>query len=271
MGPNGGPAFDLFHLSKDPFSAINDTGLMRSYVYTMHQQGLNANATCEYSTSRPIVFSAEESSSVDFVEYTGSCDSSLGWGDLSVPIRIPKGFFKTLGSWVCESLIDPPAAKRYMIYLALQISEVDPLFSATNTNTGQNLLSITCTIPPLNFGSYDVTFNSSRNQFQVFGEAPPASSPNPNPAGVIEGPFRDYILRSTGQFIPLMQNSFSNMLVESVIASAVKIFESPAAAHDQERLRLYAAMLNGIMEYLVGFSFLTFLTQRGVANTTVVQ
>ncbi|KAJ2915370.1 hypothetical protein MD484_g5039, partial [Candolleomyces efflorescens] len=245
MGPNGSPASNISSLSMDAFS--NATDLMRSYVYNLTQQGFNANTVCEYETTSLITFTEAEAGGLDVMEYRGSCDSASGWLDLyPSPGGVPKGWYKTLASWVCESSQDHPAAKRYKIHLSLKIGEDDPLFSASNSG----FINIGCTTAPLTFGLYEVTFNSSRNQFEVSRDplpAPPAS--DSNSTGIFDASFRDVILSNTNAFIPLMQNSVSNMLVESVVASGVKIFQSPAGAHGEDHLKLYAAMLNGIMEY----------------------
>ncbi|KAJ2915528.1 hypothetical protein MD484_g4873, partial [Candolleomyces efflorescens] len=249
MGPNGSPVSNVSRLIEDPFATQQD--VMQSYTYKMTQQGFNANTTCEYETGSPIAFTEGQSSGLDIMEYTGLCDPALGWRDLdrSARIRVPRGSLKTLGSWVCESTSDFVSDKWYRIYLSLRVSQDDPLFSTANSSPG--LINIRCTIPPLSFGLYEVTFDSFRNRFEVSRDPITAPPPeDPNSRGTLDELFRTSVIWNTNELIPQMQNSLTNMLVESVVASGVKIFQSPASAHGEDHLRLYAAMLNGIMEYL---------------------
>jgi len=227
IGPNGVPAFDTLHTS--PFSNKKTVAGMLSYNYTLEQQGLTSNISCIYDTQSPIRFGPLDPSAGPWAfQYNGTCE---GAADVLTNVfffaspNSPNG----VGFWACQS---PPAVgllPSYTIYLS------------GHNNYNSSVGNITCTVYPIQPAVYQVTY---RSQPDIFSSTKPiATSPQ------LYSRLTEYALVGLGGVIQQSQNWDANLVIESVFTFGVKSFGLQAYEKNPTYLRLYEAMIQGILEY----------------------
>jgi len=225
IGPDGIPAFDT--LKTSPFSDQNTRDGMLSYKYTLEQQGLISNIGCVYDTESPVTFWTLDDRTRYALQYNGTCD---GKGEVLrgvVPFVVPN----VLGFWACGSPANGAQDPSYFIYLR------------GRANYAKSFGNITCTISPLKPATFPVTYQSQSRFFFVkeLTSVSPATYPR-----LIEK-----TLEALGDIVQKSQNSESNLVAESVVTFGVSSFRLHPYVQDQQYLRLYEAMIQGMLEYEV--------------------
>ena len=231
IGPNGVPAFDT--LENSPFSDQKTRDGMLSYGYTLEQQGLTSKINCVYDTESPVRFWPLPDGTAFSLQYNGTCD---GKADVLTDVQqfIIPASYNNLGFWACGSPSNGAQDPSYFIYLR------------GRQNYGKSIGNITCTISPIKPATFQVTYQSQSRIFSVKGSTSVSSATYPR---LIEK-----TLVALGGIIAQSQNTQSNLVAESVITFGVKSFRLPPYVQDQRYLRLYEAMIQGILEYEVCLS-----------------
>ena len=201
------------------------------YTYTLQQQGIESSINCSRDSQSPVRVYPSDQSAVGTVQFNGTCD---GQDDV-----LPDGTtFTSLNSnnsltfWACKSRGTNESS--YLLYLhGLQ-------------NYAESIGNITCTasiqpaILEVEYGSYFGLFRS-----RGFIETSPATSSG----------FIDQAVAGLGTIIADAQNRELNLVANSVVALGVRYFGLPADGQQDEYLRLYEAMLQGMLEYEVSRYF----------------
>ena len=235
MGPNGARAFDTLDSSKldDLNVAVQNVSdfnsFFPSYAYTLHQQGISSNISCSRESQSPVQVYPSDQSAVGTVQFNGTCD---GQDDV-----LPNATtFTSLNSnnsltfWACKST----NSSSYLLYLrGLQ-------------NYAESIGNITCTasiqpaILPVTYDSYSGVFSSD----DVIETSPTTFSG-----------FIDQAVGELGTLIADAQTQELNLVANSVTAFGVRYFNLSADGQQKDYLRLYAAMLQGTLEYEVSHCF----------------
>jgi hypothetical protein len=229
IGPNGVPAFDT--LENSPFSDQKTRDGMLSYGYTLEQQGLTSKISCVYDTESPVRFWPLPDGTAFALQYNGTCDRKADVLTDVVQFITPASY-NELGFWACGS---PSGAQdpSYFIYLR------------GRSNYAKSIGNITCTISPIRPATFPVTYQS---QSRIFSVKESSSVSSTTYSRLIER-----MLVGLGGIVKESQNSEANLVAESVITFGVKSFRLHPYVQDQQYLRLYEAMIQGILEYEVCF------------------
>jgi hypothetical protein len=225
IGPNGVPAFNT--LQRSPFDT--NAAAMISYNYTLDYQGFASNISCKYDTQSPIRFAPVTNNTL-MVASNGTCD---GLADVltDVKVFVTPNTNNTLTFWACKSVPTGGEQPTYYIYLRGRL------------NYATAIGNITCALSPIQPAIFPVTYQSSPGIFS--SQESKAMFPNTFP-GIIEK-----ALIAVGGVVLEAQNVQANLVAESVITFGVKAFQLPPYEPNQQYLRLYEAMLQGIVEYEV--------------------
>jgi len=231
LGPNGVPAFNT--LKPSPLSDPVMMAGMRSYVYTLNHQGLTSKVSCSYEPTGPIVFS----NSTDSLRYNVPSCRALGGN--SILTNVPS-FSSPLGRnnlmyWACQSA-DTTQAPSYSIYLFGYLGSYE-----------KNFGNITCTVDPIHPAVFPVEYQSTARVFSAGAALSQNASAtySPNAFSVLA----NYSLIGLGGVISEGQNSDSNLVAESVITFGVKSFNLDPYVRNDQYLRLFEQMIQGIIEY----------------------
>ena len=239
LGPNGVASLNTLQLS--PFDTNAEA--MISYNYTLNQQGFASDITCEYDNQSPINFTAVPGNPL-MVAYNASCpDLGLASVLTNVVDYPTPNTNNTLTFWACKSAQEPT----YHVYLRGRIKYAP-------------IANITCIVSSIQPEIFPVEYQSAPNIFS--SKEPNASFANAPLANATPGLILiEHALGGLGAVIQESQNIQSNLVAESVITFGVKNFKLEPYERNEKYLRLYEAMIKGILEYevcLVNSSFLSF-------------
>ena len=219
-GPNGIPAFNT--LAASSFSdAISDSSL--PYNYTLELQGISTNLTCVYETDSPIIYS---DAAPNLWQFTGTCPPGQDFLWPNMYVVSPSNH--TLGFWACQTT---PLGDSFNLYLR-----------------GTNLYStdignVTCTISPIRPAVFLLTFISQDGTFTTQG--PISTSPGTSTELLKSA------VNGVGDIIWKAQSLMSNMVADMMVGLALEFFELPPDSQDENYLRLYEAVIQGMLDYEV--------------------
>ena len=224
IGPNGIPG--LGSLKPSPLSDAENNAAIHSYNYTFDQQGLTSNTSCIYAPQSPIIFSPV-SNDTSAVWVNGSCNE-IGLTDVVTYYSTPDTN-GTLALWACESI---PTGEQYPAYYIYLRGRGD--YATTIGN-------ISCTVSPIQPAVFPVTYQSSTGFFTT-EEQITASAP----AEI----FSDLIEDAIWVFQALLQQAQTvsvNLVAALVQELGVQDFKLPQDEQNEQYLRLYQAMIQGIL------------------------
>ena len=227
-GPDGAPAFNT--LQNSPFSDPKITAGMISYNYTLENQGLISNVSCIYDTENRVNVSQISPDERFALQYDGSCE---GASDVLTNVEqyITFNANNTLTFWACKSAPNGTTEPSYFIYLR------------GLANYESSIGNITCTVSPIQPAIFPVMYQSVTGIFSANKSI--STSPTTFPR------FLDNAVLGLGDIILQAQGSQVNLVAESVFTLAIKSFDLEQYAQNEQYLRLFEAMIQGILEYEV--------------------
>jgi hypothetical protein len=228
LGPNG--VASLNTLQRSPFDT--DPAAMISYNYTLNQQGFASNITCTYVDQSPITYAPVPGTNNHMLTYNTSCHE-LGLASvLTDVVDYPTiNTYNTLMFWACKSFPTDGKEPTYYVYLR-------------GRENYASIADITCSVSSIQLAIFPVEYQSAASIFSS-PEEPSATFATMTP-GLME-----LALGGLGAVIQESQNIQSNLVAESVITFGVKNFQLQPYKRNETYLRLYEAMIEGIIEYEV--------------------
>jgi len=225
LGPNGVPAFNTL---KPSVFDTNAAGMI-SYNYTLDHQGFSSNLSCKYDTQSPIRYTAVANNTL-LVAYNATCDGLANV--LTKVVDFPTlNVNNTLTFWACKSVPTGKEAPTYYVYLRGRL------------NYATAIGNITCSLSPIQPAIFPVMYQSVPGIFT--SKEPTVTFPNTFPELI------ERALVALGGIVWEAQNFQTNLVAESVITFGVKAFRLPPYQPNEQYLRLYEAMIQGIVEYEV--------------------
>jgi hypothetical protein len=198
------------------------------YNYTLNLQGLFTNTTCSYSDTSPIDFTTISPS---LLQYNGTCPT--GQDIIAGTNFVTINSNSTLGFWACNTSSQGSSQESYNLYLSGWGGYTPPIGN------------ITCSLSPVYPAVFPVTYRSQQDVFSIGDTA--LNSVN----GTTSTDIISRSVKALGSVILDAQNSQANLVAESIITFGVKSFQLPPYTRDITYLRLYEAMIKGILEYEV--------------------
>ena len=233
LGPNGVPVPNAL-----PYpSFLNNTDPKAeqiSYNYTLDLQGLSSSISCSYANSTPIIFSSVANGGPWVFNYTSTCLPpnqdillNVNWTTLD-----PGGH---LGFWACK-MPSLGGVDQYVLYLSGRG------YYATAIG------NITCILSPVQPAIFPVTYRSQSGFFSAQNHTTISTNTSSTNAS---SHLIERAIRGLGSVMLESQNTDSNVVAESIIATGVKSFGLQPYVQDPKYLQLYEAMFQGIIEYEV--------------------
>jgi hypothetical protein len=241
IGPAGIPAFNSLDTEGNPFETLAIRNGMVSYNYTLSQQGLEAVVSCLRSEGSPVSsYAIEGLNSTLLVSTNGTCDEDGLQQVLTNVTDYPTlNVDNSLAYWACkESPSQDPLHPTYFVYLR------------GRANYRDSLGNITCRISPMRARDLDVAYHSLPGSFTsrattTLGDA----SQRPT-----FSPFTDWLLVGLGNLIWEGQNWSSNLFAEAVLSMGAKNLNISSFEPSDEHLRLFEALIQGVLEYEVSLT-----------------
>ena len=227
IGPNGVPAFDTI-----PASSFKDamTAPDLFYDYTLELQGVFNNVTCAYTynpASIPIKYIFQQDV-LALWQYNGTC--LPGQDILSPALYLVPPSNNSLAFWACKT-----GGDLYTLYI-WGSSTVEGGYT---TGIG----NITCSVAPFQPALFPLTYTGQSGVFAVQNHV--SISPNTSTELLTRA------IKGLGGNIQESQGVQSNLLAESIISFGVKYFGQQPYVQNETYLRLYEAMIQGILDYEV--------------------
>jgi hypothetical protein len=234
IGPNGIPAFNT--LLPSPFTTIAaDTFL--SYNYSLDLQGISNNVSCSYAEDSPVNFGLPFAPITYVWQFNGTCPSGQDFLGTTAWSTIASN--NTLGFWACQTATSGNA---YNVYLR----------GIKNYYT--SIGNITCIVEPVQPAVFKLDYTGTAG---VFNSTQTAISTSP-------GTSTELVTRAVGALGNIVwqaQNEESNLIAESVITFGIKSFNLPQYVPADGYLRLYEAMIGGIIDYEATYIRLLYSTK----------
>ena len=220
IGPNGVPGFDTV-----PASSFKDamTAPDLFYNYTLELQGVFSNVTCAY-TYNPAAVPINYTSVQSFVQYNGTCPP--GQDILSPALYLVPRSNSSLAFWACKT-----GGDLYTLYIV------------GGNYYEKEIGNITCNVAPFQPALFPLTYTGQSGVFAV--QNPVSTWPNTSTQLLTRA------IKGLGATIDEAQGIESNLLAESVFSIGVKFFGLQPYVQNETYLRLYEAMIQGILDYQV--------------------
>ena len=242
IGPNGIPAFDTLLPSLFTKTAADS---FLPYNYSLDLQGISNNVSCSYATDSPVSFGLPFAPITYVYQFNGTCPPGQDFLGTTAWSTIASG--NTLGFWACETSTSGDA---YNVYLR----------GIKNYNA--SIGNITCVIEPVQPAVYKLDYTGKSG---VFNSTQTAVSTSPGTSteltrraigalGNVRDLFHLYNSNLTFVFFQIVwqaQNQESNLVAESVFTFGIKDFNLPQYVPVDGYLRLYEAMIGGMIDYVV--------------------
>jgi len=205
-----------------------------TYNYTLELQGISSNVTCAYNPDSPVALTIPLT---DIWQFAGACTPPEQDLYLNTTTFVSLASNNSLAFWAC--LAEPTDS--YNLYFRG--------YSNYKTEIG----NITCTLSPIRPTVFPLTYTGLSDIFTT--QAPIATAPSSS--SQIGSP----MVNSLGSIVWEAQDVQSNLFAESIITAGVKSFVLPPETQSAGYLRLYEAMIQGILDYEATYVRLLYSTQ----------
>jgi len=240
VGPNGIPAFDTLLPSPLSDEAVKS---YISYNYSLDLQGISSKVSCAYQPTTPITYQVVG----NIFHYNGSCPTDQG-NILAKANFVAVPSNNSLGFWACQT---SQTGDAYDVYFSGRI------------NYAQGIGDIACTVAPAQPALYRLNYAGLSG---VFSTAEPIStSPNTSTELITRS------IMGLGDVVCVAKNPESNLVAESVITFGVKDFGLPPYNQSNTYLRLYEAMVQGILDYQATYIRLIYSTKVSTAPSSCLR
>ena len=221
-GPNGIPVFNT--LSNSSFSswlsvASSLSGL--SHNYTLELQGVSNNVTCAYTPYANVTFFGIYDWTV-----SGICQQPTETF-LNPPVYAVSPSNHTLGFWACRR---STTGQSYDLFLR-----------GTN-HYESNIGNVTCTISSTQV-VVSLTYSSHLGAFTTQEHTPTSLKNNTKPM--------DTAVQGVGDVLWKAQSRETNLVGDMIVGLAGGFLKLPTHAEDARYLRLFEAVIQGILDYEV--------------------
>ena len=220
-GPNGISVFNT--LSNSPFSLwLSDVsvGPTLSYNYTLDLQGVSNNVTCAYTQHANVTYIG-----TDVWTVSGICQEPTE--TFLMPPAYPVTPSKhTLGFWACRR---SPTGQSYDLFFR-------------GSNLFENIGNVTCTISSIRV-VFPVTYSSQLGAFTT-QEYTDTSLKNITK-------LMDTAVQGVGDVIWKAQSRETNLVGDMMVGLAGEFLKSPTDAGSAMYLRLFEAVIQGMLDYEV--------------------
>ncbi|KAJ2926510.1 hypothetical protein H1R20_g10572, partial [Candolleomyces eurysporus] len=245
IGPNGVPAFNALQTSPDPFADDDIRRRMVSYNYTLNHQGFASNISCFYDDTSPIRYrNIMNINTTLFISSSGSCDPAAGLQDVlqDVPNYTMLDSNNTMTYWACKQIPQPGSLEpTYFVYLRGRM------------RYESSIGNITCRISPMRAQEYLVTYHSVPGYFTTSRALVAQPPQKPTFAWYIE-----WGLVGLGNAIWEGQNWSANLVAEAVFSLGAKKLNLVTRERNPIYLKMYEAMIQGMLEYEATYSRLIY-------------
>lgn len=226
LGPNGIPALDT--LSSTSFATESTTPDL-FYNYTLGLQGVSNNVSCFYDTSSPVYYTATVNGTTSALwQINGTCPPGRDVL-LNATYLVPPSS-NSLGFWACK---------------ASDVGDSFYVYIRGSKFYAQGIGNITCNVAPYQLAVYPLQYMGQPSVFNFLDQAPISTSPRT---------YTELLTRSImalGSNFVEGQTMSANAIAESVITYGVKSLGLQPYVQDPQYLRLYEAMIQGILDYEV--------------------
>lgn len=247
IGPNGIPAVNTIQNSSNPFANDAIRKRMVSYNYTLNHQGLASNVSCYYDNTSPIRFrNISYTNTTRIMSSFGICDSAAGMQEVlpaeGVHDYVTLNANNTLTYWACKQIPQPGSLEpTYFVHLR------------GRGNYKTSIGNITCRISPMRAQEYSVNYLSVPGYFTTSRAYAAQSAQKPTFSRYIE-----WGLVGFGNIIWEGQNWSSHLVAETVVSLAMKKLKISTREQNPVSLKMYEAMVQGMLEYGVSRSDVAF-------------
>ncbi|RXW15162.1 hypothetical protein EST38_g10692 [Candolleomyces aberdarensis] len=246
LGPDGIPAFNSLQDSFNPITDYETRRQIVSYNYTLNHQGFEANVSCVFDKTSPIEYHAiGGTNSTLVISSNGTCDATAGLQNvLEDVLTYPTlNTDNTLTYWACKQIPQPGSLDpTYFVYLRGRRSYE------------KSIGNITCRISPMRAQDYVVVYQSLQGYF--VSQAITSAS-HSSPRRTFDR-FVEWGLVGLGNVVWEAQNWSGNIFAEAVFSSAAKNLNLSTFEQHSEYLKLYEAMIEGVLEYQATYSRLIY-------------
>ncbi|KAJ2926295.1 hypothetical protein H1R20_g10796, partial [Candolleomyces eurysporus] len=246
LGPNGIPAFNSLQDSSNPFTNHETRRRMVSYNYTLNHQGFEVNVSCNNHTTSPIEHHLIDGIDTNLViKHNGTCDGAAGLQNVleNVPEYVTLNTNNTLMYWACKQIPQPGSLDpTYFVYFRGRVK-----YEASIGN-------ITCRISPMRAKDYAVVYQSLPGYFVSQG----TTSASDSSSRRTFDRFVEWGLVGLGNVVWEAQNWSGNIFAEAVFSVAAKNLNLSTREQHPEYLKLYAAMVEGVLQYQATYSRLIY-------------
>ena len=250
IGPNGLPAFDTLLPSLFTKTAADS---FLPYNYSLDLQGISNDVSCFYEIDSPIFFFLPFAPAIYVYQFNGTCPPGQDFLGPTTWTTIASN--NTLGFWACQLSILGDA---YNVYLR----------GIKNYNA--SIGNITCIVGPVQPAVFKLDYTGKSGVFNSTQTAISTSSGTStelvrraigalgNVRGLSHTPCNSNLMFYFFQIVWQAQNEEANLVAESVFTFGIKNFDLPIYERVDGYLRLYEAMISGIIDYEVCFVVLPY-------------
>lgn len=227
IGPNGISVFGNLPQLPPAASVIPD-----SYNYTLNLQGFTSNVSCSYDTTSPVTLTPTPATPL-LSYFDGSCPAGRGVLENTTfyPVFVDSANNNSLGYWACLTS-HPDSSEAYNTYL-----RGDGAYAEMTGN-------MTCTVSSIQSAIFPVVYYNQTNLFIVDSTSGPSVS-------AISPALMRIAINSVGGVLWGSQQYEANFVGESIITFGVKSFGLQPYDRSETYLRLYEAMIQGLLDYEV--------------------
>ena len=239
-----GPIRGILPLGSDgvfAFDTVDDDSLVPDpatiYNYTLYNQGIDFNISCNYDSQSPIVVSGTPGDkNTPVLKYNGTCDGPGESNILDASSFMVLNSGDTLTFWACKSSQSEAEWPSYAIY-----------FRGIGSVYEKAIGNITCSISEIHSAVFPVLYQNTAGYFSP-------GDPTPDNSTIFPGLIDQSMISLGGLVEECQGRKAGNLLAESIFTFGIKYNNLSLNDPDPMYPQLYEWMIKGVLEYLVRHS-----------------